>query len=205
MSAISDTRAKFIEAATRHFAEEGFYGASISGIASDLGFTKQALIHHFGSKEKLYGEVLQQISDRLLSQIIQTNSGAGGPQTQLESLLLSLYEDGIANGQDSRLVLRELLDNKHRAEQANSWYLKPFLDALIALARRVPGWASASDADALAAVYQIIGAVYFFAISEPTLTRMFGKEEYRRLKKTYPTRLRALIHACFSNPPAASG
>jgi hypothetical protein len=58
-------------------------------------------------------------------------------------------------------------------------------------------------ADALAAIYQLIGAIYFFAISEPTLTRMFGKREYRRLEETYPARLRALIRACFSSPPAA--
>ena len=198
-----DTRARFLEAATRQFAEKGFYGASISAIASELGVTKQALIHHFGSKEKLYGEVLQQISDRLLSRVMQTTTAAAGPETQIESLLLSLHENGILRAQETQLLLRELLDNKRRAEHASSWYLKPFLDALVALARRVPGWEAASDADALASVYQLLGAINFFAISEPTLIRMFGEREYRRLKETYATRLRALIRASFGSPPPA--
>jgi AcrR family transcriptional regulator len=199
---VEDTRSKFIEAATRQFAGKGFYGASISSIANELGLSKQAVLHHFGSKEKLYGEVLQQISDRLLSRVIQMTVGAV-PETQLEILLVSLYEDGFAHGQDMQVLMRELLDNKRRAEQASSWYLKPFLDALIALVRRVPGWETASDAEALAAVYQLLGAITYFTISEPTLIRMFGKQQYRRLEEAYPARLRVLIRTTLATPPSA--
>ncbi|MEM1177494.1 MAG: TetR/AcrR family transcriptional regulator [Acidobacteriota bacterium] len=198
---MSDTKTRLLDAATRHFADHGFYGASMAGIAKDIGLTKQALIHHFQTKEKLYGEVLRHISDRLLSQILRTHSEVPGPRARLESLLLSLQQSGADNVHDTRLVLRELLDNKRRAERASSWYLKPFLDALIALVKQVPGWESASDSDALAAVYQIIGAIHFFAISEPTLTQMFGKQEYRRLGEAYPARLRTLIAACLDSPP----
>lgn len=59
MSAI---RERFIEAATDVFAERGFYGTSIAAIADALPLTKQALLHHFGSKEKLYAEVLKRKS-----------------------------------------------------------------------------------------------------------------------------------------------
>ncbi|MEM9290528.1 MAG: TetR/AcrR family transcriptional regulator [Acidobacteriota bacterium] len=193
-----------LDSATRHFAEEGFYGASISGIAGDVGITKQALIHHFGTKEKLYGEVLQQLSDRLLSQITLMNVGSEGPEAALESLLLMLYEDSVARGAETRLVVRELLDNKRRAEQASSWYLKPVLDAMIDLTRRLPGWREAGNADALALVYQLLGAIYFFAISEPTLTQMFGKREHRRLKAAYPSQLRTLIRVSLANSPATT-
>ena len=60
------TRDQFIAAAQHLFAEKGFYGASIAAIAEELGLTKQALLHHFGNKEKLYGEVLQRLSGELL-------------------------------------------------------------------------------------------------------------------------------------------
>ena len=196
-----NARTRFIEAATRQFAEKGFYGASISSIAGELGLSKQAVLHHFGSKEKLYGEVLQQISDRLLSRVIQATAGIA-PETQLELLLLTLYEDGVAYGQDMQLLMRELLDNKRRSEQASSWYLKPFLSALIALARRAPGWETASDAEALAAVYQLLGAITYFTISQPTLIRMFGKQEYSRLEAAYPSRLRVLIRTTLATPPS---
>lgn len=196
-----ETRAELLKAATRLFAEKGFYGASIAAIADELGLTKQALIHHFGSKEKLYGEVLQQISDQFLSTAIQVKANTTESESELESLLLSFFHNGAVRSEQTQLLMRELLDNKRRAEHARSWYLKSFLDALIAMVRRVPGWEAASDADALASVYQLLGAINYFAISEPTLVQMFGKREYRRLEEAYPTRLRALIRASISNPP----
>ena len=57
----SDTRELFLDTAETLFAERGFYGVSIAAIAGELGLTKQALLHHFSSKEKLYGAVLERI------------------------------------------------------------------------------------------------------------------------------------------------
>ncbi len=59
-----DTPAELIAAATRLFAARGFYGVSIAAIAEELGITKQALLHHFGNKEKLYSAVLEGIAAR---------------------------------------------------------------------------------------------------------------------------------------------
>ncbi|MCA9705067.1 MAG: TetR/AcrR family transcriptional regulator [Myxococcales bacterium] len=196
-----DARSRFIEAATRQFADKGFYGASVSSIAGEIGVSKQAVLHHFGTKERLYGEVLQKISDRLLSRVIQDTVGAGS-ETRLEHLLVSLYDDGVTYVQDMQLLVRELLDNRRRSEQARSWYLKPFLDALIGLVQRTPGWEATSDAQALAAVYQLLGAITYFTISQPTLVRMFGKHEYGRLEAAFPVRLRALIRATLATPPS---
>ena len=61
-----DTREAFVETATALFSEKGFYGVSLATIADELGLTKQALLHHFGSKQKLYGEVLQATADRMM-------------------------------------------------------------------------------------------------------------------------------------------
>ncbi|MEL6753814.1 MAG: helix-turn-helix domain-containing protein, partial [Pseudomonadota bacterium] len=75
----SDTREQFLDTAEALFAERGFYGVSIAAIADELDLTKQALLHHFGTKEKLYGAVLQRISDefeRQLAGITETERNA---------------------------------------------------------------------------------------------------------------------------------
>ena len=195
------TRAAFLEAATRQFAEKGFYGASIASISNELGLTKQALIHHFGSKEKLYGEVLQRIADRLLATVLEATSAESDPKRQLERLLEMLYESRKTDPWQTQLITRELLDNRPRAEHATTWYLKSFLNALVGLIRRVPDWHSVSDAEALAVGYQLLGAINYYAISEPTLTRMFGKPAYVALDEAFPGRLRALVDACLERPP----
>ncbi len=201
---VSDTRSEFLVAARRQFAEKGFYGASIAGIAGELGVTKQALLHHFGSKEKLYGEVLQQISDGLLSGIIQASAGTAKPESELEALLVRFHEKSVRQPEETQLLMREVLDNKRRAERAGSWYLKPFLDALVALVRQVPGWRDADEPEILAAIFQLFGAINYFVISEPTLSRMFGKPTYRQVKAVYAERLRRLIRATLDHPPAST-
>ncbi|MEM7437947.1 MAG: TetR/AcrR family transcriptional regulator [Myxococcota bacterium] len=199
----SDTRTAFLEAATTQFSDKGFYGASIASIASDLGLTKQALIHHFGSKEQLYGEVLQRIADQLGAVVVEAVSEESDPSRQLERLLGLLFDTRRVRPEQTVLITRELLDNRPRAQKAGTWYLKSFLNALIALIKRVPGWESASDGQALAAVYQLLGAINYYAISEPTLTRMFGKQVYRTVDEAFPPQLQALIAACLENPPSA--
>ena len=61
------TREQLLDVARHQFAMTGFYGTSIASIANELGLSKQALLHHFGSKDKLYGEILKEISERSLS------------------------------------------------------------------------------------------------------------------------------------------
>ena len=160
-----------------------------------MGLTKQALLHHFGSKEKLYGEVLQQISTRMVSGIIAAEGDASDPGSQLENALLELCRNGLKDAESTQLIMRELLDNKQRAEHAGTWYLKPFLEGLIALVRKVPGHENKTDAHALALVYQLLGAINYFLVSEPTLNQMFGKAHYDEMKERYPDEFKTLIRA----------
>ena len=199
-----DTRSALLQAATRLFAQRGFYGTSIAAISEELGLTKQALIHHFGSKEKLYGEVLQQIADELVATLIDATSDNADATIQLEKLLERMHQQRKTRPEQSQLLMRELLDNQPRAARAEAWYLKSFLRGLVALIRRVPGWARASEAEALAAAYQLIGAINYYAISEPTLTRIFGKPTYAALDEVFPVQLRAMVRACLESPPSSS-
>jgi len=47
------TRVKLLVTARWSFAQRTFYSASIATISAQLGLTKQALLHHLGSKDKL--------------------------------------------------------------------------------------------------------------------------------------------------------
>ena len=50
-------RAKIIDAAMRHFAEQGYHAARVADIASALGIAKGSVFQHFGSKDGLFFEV----------------------------------------------------------------------------------------------------------------------------------------------------
>ena len=56
----TDRRAQILEAAFEEFAEKGFEGSTIKGIAASAGLRSPALIYHyFPDKESLFQEVLE--------------------------------------------------------------------------------------------------------------------------------------------------
>lgn len=194
-----DTRELFIDKAEALFAERGFYGTSIAAIAGELGLTKQALLHHFGSKEKLYGAVLARISETFAFEADRSNSK--DPEQALIDYLTTLYAQLNRNTTTTRILMRELLDNKRRAETAGTWYLKPFLERMIGLIKAVPNWQDATEAEAFAVVYQWLGAINYFGISQPTLTGIFGSEMYASVDAAFPDLLEAMIRTTLRARP----
>ncbi|MBW8638753.1 TetR/AcrR family transcriptional regulator [Hoeflea sp. WL0058] len=192
-----NTREQLLESARRCFAAKGFYGASIADIADEIGLTKQALLHHFGSKEKLYGEILKGIAEGIISDIIRTRAHVTNPLAQLEALMTGILDRQLAHSEEAQILMRELLDNRARAEQAGNWYLKPFLDSLVSIVRTIPLEEDLTEARALALVYQFLGSINYFVVSEPTLTQMFGKEVHAAMRQDYSEQLRLLIRHRF--------
>jgi AcrR family transcriptional regulator len=89
------TRTRIIDAATERLAEVG-PDASLTVIANDVGVTKGAMYHHFGSKERLveevYKEAIRRHADRILA---VTAEGTG--RERLMALIMetaSLYGSG---------------------------------------------------------------------------------------------------------------
>lgn len=190
-----NTREQFIAAAQRLFADRGFYGASIAAIAEELGLTKQALLHHFGSKEKLYGEVLRGLSQQLMAITREITESEMEPGEQLVELVVAQYRVHIDNQDAARLIMRELLDNEQRAAKAGNWYLKSYLDLLVNTVLTIEATRSIGRARALALVYQLLGAAHYFAVSQPTLTRIFGAALYADAQAAFEEELRLLVRA----------
>lgn len=198
-----DTRDRLLHAATRLFADKGFYGASIADIADAVGITKQALIHHFETKEKLYGFVLQRIADDFEITMARATTGHASPAEELEQLFTTVAAEMRRGLAPARLLMRELLDNRQRAARAEKWYLKTLLDTLIAKLRAVPRWTQAGDAEALVALYQLLGTIHYFAISEPTLERLFGKRVHDEATAAFSARLTVLVRAVLASGPTS--
>ena len=199
-----DTREQLLVAAKRQIAEKGFYGASLSRVAGEVGLTKQALLYHFKRKEDLYAEVLQDISQRLLRFVRATTRRPEPPERQLEDILLGLYSSSREYPLDTRILVRELLDNQSRAERAKDWYLQPFLAEIVAVLQRIKGFENVPFSAAFCMVYQLLGSIEYFAISTATLRRMYDGETYEHLRDDFPLELRNQIRRLVDShrPPA---
>ena len=191
----ADTRQRLLDIAEQLFAERGFYGVSIAAIASEVGFTKQGLLHYFKSKEKLYGAILQRISNDFQEQQTEAEQASEEPIESLKQFYAALAEPTDTNTRRTRLLMRELLDNNARATNAENWYLREFLERLIVMVKAIEGLQTLSDEEALIFAYQLLGAVNYFLISPATLSGIFGKDVMRRVSANFSVQLDSLIAA----------
>ena len=135
-AAADQTRARLIEAAIERFAEHGLR-ASFDTVAGDVGVTKGALYHHFGSKEGLVEAVYKDAINRHADRVLAASS-AGSGRARLFALI-----DESARLYGSRTPFYRLLTTLHLAATTSRPHLAPIArrvqqrqrDFLIALVR----------------------------------------------------------------------
>jgi AcrR family transcriptional regulator len=59
-----DPRQRLLDAAIEHVAQSGFSDLSLRALAASLGTSHRMLIHHFGSKEGLWVEIVRTVEQR---------------------------------------------------------------------------------------------------------------------------------------------
>src|SRR5665647_794785 len=104
------TRETLVARAAVWFGERGFDGGSLRELGAELGVTAPTLLHHVGSKQKLYARVLAHVADDLAAAYAARAGGADEDQiTALVDAYLAWSRDNEAY---ARLLMRELLDNR---------------------------------------------------------------------------------------------
>ncbi len=188
-----DTRERLLAAAHSQFAERGVYGASIAQIAGEVGLTKQALLYHFKRKEDLYGTVMKRIAGRLLAGMRTGLNASLSPEQQFENVILAIYRTALENPLDTRVLMRELLDDQRQDTPESEWFLKAFLDEITGLLDAVEALKDLTFSQKLGRVYLLMSAIQYFVASSSALTRFYGEEEWTRLAQEYPDQLRAQV------------
>lgn len=64
---MSNSKEAILKAAKTIFAEKGFYGARINDITAASGVNVRIIYHFFGSKEKLYCNIIQEVAKKCVS------------------------------------------------------------------------------------------------------------------------------------------
>ncbi len=130
------TRDHILLEAIHCFAETGYDGTSLNDIAAAVGIRRQSVLHHFPSKDVLYGEVFEHLLsdwfERLSDAIEASEQGIDKVQVVLEAGF-----DFFADSPDYvRLVRREALDGGAHLGIDLAAVLRPLWDRSVAYFRR---------------------------------------------------------------------
>lgn len=97
-------REQILDVALEVLGRAGYHGASMNDIAEAAGVTKPVLYQHFDSKRELFLALLQDVGDRLLTEITRATSDAPDGKSQTE-LGFQAYFRWVAHDHDAFMLL----------------------------------------------------------------------------------------------------
>jgi len=128
---IRTTREAILDEAVICFATTGYEGTSLNDIAAGVGIRRPSLLHHFPSKETLYGEVFE----RLLSDWFRRLDAAVASEergfTKIELVLRAGFIFFADNPAYVRLVRREAIDGGSHLGIDLAAVLRPMYDLAV--------------------------------------------------------------------------
>jgi AcrR family transcriptional regulator len=102
----AERRAQLLAIARELFADKGFDGTSIEEIAGRAGVSKPVVYEHFGSKERVYVEVVELAVHRMLDKMTSA-LGGGSARALLEQAALALLEYIEEDTPGFRILVRD--------------------------------------------------------------------------------------------------
>ena len=84
-------RARILDAATRRLAEVGPEGLRLTELASELGISHPAILHHFGNREGLLVAVVRRAFETLNDELLTAIAAGGGDREALLDRVAELY------------------------------------------------------------------------------------------------------------------
>lgn len=187
-----ETQQRLLRAARGLFAERGYHGTSLSAVAGCLGLTKQALLHHFGSKDSLYRAVLTQLDADILDLVFAAMEKEVEPETQLLAFFTDLARLGHNQPDVLRLLLREMIDGTGVQKKQGAAVLT-FLEPLVALIQATIRWQHRSAGDALGLAVHLLGAVCLFPSAQVVISRSFSGAVIESAQHSEVDKLRHLV------------
>ena len=130
------TRDHIVLEALHCFAESGYDGTSLNDIAAAVGIRRPSLLHHFASKETLYGEVFERMLSDWFERLTESIASNERGWTKVESVMTAGFRFFGDNPDYVRLMRREALDNGAHLGIDLAAVLRPAFDEAAAYFRR---------------------------------------------------------------------
>ena len=179
-----DLKRRVLSEARRLLSERGFEGMSIADVAQRLGVSKQAVLHHFTTKDALREAVLAELLSHWGDTLPRLLLDATGGQRRFSAVFKELVDFFLGQPDGARVVLREMLDRPAAARVLLRHHVKPWIESVARFIRS--GQRSGtihSNVDAQAWTLQLLQLALVAAAAHPVTTAALTGAGKSRLSK----------------------
>ena len=173
------TRATILAAATKEFTEKGLSGARVDAIAHRTGINKRMIYYYFGSKDGLYGAVLEHAYGHIRMTEAAIDFDSLPPAEALRQMVRQTFDYHNSHPGFVRLVMNENIHNGAYIGKVES--IKTRNRTVIATMRKLLDRGVAAgvfrpDIDPIE-LHMTISALCFFNVSNRyTFSRIFDRD-----------------------------
>lgn len=170
---LASTRDALIQAGRRLFSQGGYDGTSVRAITREAGANLGAITYHFGSKEALYREVLDQVLGPLASLLEQTARGPGTALERVDRVIRTYVRFLARNGDVPKLLLQEIAAGKGPPAPVME-LIRRVSSLLSGMLREGQMRGEIRPSDPLFLTLSMVAQPVFFALVRPTIGRLRG-------------------------------
>ena len=125
------TRELILDEAVACFGANGYEGTSLNDIAAGVGIRRPSLLHHFASKETLYGEVFERLLSDWFRRLAVAVASAEQGWTKVELVLDAGFDYFADNPDYVRLVRRAAIDGSGHLTIDLAAVMRPMFDQAV--------------------------------------------------------------------------
>ncbi len=168
-----------IESAIKLFSIKGFEGTSVREIATDAGVNLAMINYYFGSKEKLFENVVEYRTSFLrgvFSELV--NNKTLSQIEKVDFMIEQLIERKFSDAKFSRLLHREMsLELRPQMRSAISNILLRNIDSVKTIIRNGIKCGEFQPVDIELTVTTVLGTIHYLLTSDTMCQKILGKKE----------------------------
>lgn len=130
------TRELILDEAVACFATNGYEGTSLNDIAAGVGIRRPSLLHHFPSKEALYGEVFERLLSDWFNRLVAAVASPEKGWEKIELVLNAGFDYFADNPTYVRIMRRAAIDGGGHLGIDLAAVLRPMFDQAVDYFRR---------------------------------------------------------------------